>query len=124
MTIDKIKAVLTSIVTWINVISAVLVILAEEIVNTFTDDDTARNVSTLIVRVIVVLTGIVTVIRRVTPVLPSQRGLTLPKNAPNTLKIPTNHNIGGNGNDRGESSIALFCIIIVAVGVAFLLFGR
>jgi len=87
MTIDKIKAVLASVVLWINIAVAILVIVADELTKTFSDGS-AQTVITIIARIVIVLAGVVNIITRVTPVLPSQRGLTLPKGAPTSVPIP------------------------------------
>jgi len=71
---DRLKVLLTAAVTYITIIQAVLVIFSEELASLFADGD-AQTVVATIVKVIAVLGAVVTIIRRVTPVLPSERGL-------------------------------------------------
>lgn len=82
---EKVIAVLTSAITWTTLLVSGLNIFAEEIVNVFPDD--GQDVAALVLRAVAILVGVVTMIRRVTPVLESQRGLTLPKGAPTTLYL-------------------------------------
>lgn len=82
---EKITNVLTSIVTWITLGIAIIAIVAEELVKVFPED--GQTVAAFLLRLIVILGGILAMIRRVTPVLRSQRGLTLPKDAPPTLHL-------------------------------------
>jgi hypothetical protein len=77
---ERIKVILGSAVTYITIVQAILVILAEEIAKLFAEGD-AQNVINVIIRVGAVLAAAVSIIRRVTPVLPSQRGL-LPQTPP------------------------------------------
>jgi VanZ family protein len=72
---NKVKTVLSAAVTYIVIAQAILVILADEIGQLFADGQAATVVQ-VIVRVGAVLTAAVSIIRRVTPVLPSERGLT------------------------------------------------
>jgi hypothetical protein len=76
-TIEKIKVIAFSAVTWLTAASAVVVILADEIAKVLPggyQDDVARWA--LIVGG--VLTAAINIIRRVTPVIPEDRGI-LPK---------------------------------------------
>lgn len=70
----KAKVVLTAAVTYIVVASTVLTVAADELGQLFADGQ-AAGVIRLIVRVLSVLTAAVTIIRRVTPVLPDERGI-------------------------------------------------
>lgn len=83
---DKIKAVLESIVTYLTLVMVVLTIVANEIGEAFADG-TGATVIAWIVRIGVWITLLVNIISRVTPVLPSQRGLVLPPGAPQDLLI-------------------------------------
>jgi VanZ family protein len=71
---SRVKVVLTAAVTYITIIQAALVIFADEIAQLFADG-TAAGVINVIVRAGAVLTAVVSIIRRVTPVLPSDRGI-------------------------------------------------
>lgn len=83
---DKIKAVLTSIITWLTITQAALVIAADEIGKAFADGSAATVIS-VIVRAIAIVGSVISLIRRLTPVLPSQRGLTLSAGVSPTLVI-------------------------------------
>ena len=67
------RVVATSVVTWLQVIAAVLVIAAEEIANAV--PEISDDVTTVVVRVVAVLGAAIAIIRRVSPVLPDERGL-------------------------------------------------
>lgn len=86
MTIAKLKAILTSVVTYITIVQAALLIFAEELADLFVDGQ-AKDVIAVIVMVIAVLGAIVNIIRRVTPVLPDQRGLVLPQGASSVVHV-------------------------------------
>lgn len=90
-TLDKVRVVLTSFVTWLSLISSVLVFAADEIARQFADDPTARTVIAVIISIVVFLVTVINIIRHVVKVLPSQVGLTLPPNAPTVVPIFPNH---------------------------------
>lgn len=112
---DKVKAVLTSIVTYITIIQAVLVILAEEIAGVFADGD-AETVINVIIRIGVVLTAVVSIIRRVTPVLPQQRGLTLPDGVSRGVMIK-------HSRDEGYTTAGLVIVTVLVVLCILIIFG-
>lgn len=72
-TLARVRVVATSAVTWLQVVAAVLVIAAEEIAKAV--PEISDDVTTVVVRVVAVLGAAVAIIRRVTPVLPDERGL-------------------------------------------------
>jgi hypothetical protein len=72
--ITRARVVLTAAVTWLVAASAVVTIFAEEITEVLPDDWQGPFARTVVV-VLAVLTAAVNIIRRVTPVLPAQRGL-------------------------------------------------
>jgi hypothetical protein len=74
---DRIQVVLKSLVTWLTLLSTVLVIAATEIAD-LTDDAIPHDVGMWLIRAAAWLTTAVAIIRRVSPVVESQRGL-LPK---------------------------------------------
>lgn len=76
-TIAKIRVVLSAAVTWITVASGVVVIVADEAAKVL-PSGAAEDVAAVAVRVVAVLGAAVAIIRRVTPVLPDQRGLIPP----------------------------------------------
>jgi hypothetical protein len=71
--VERVKVVLSAAVTWIVAASAVVQIVADEVGAALPGH--AEDVSTVAVRVVAVLAAAVGIIRRVSPVLPSERGL-------------------------------------------------
>lgn len=67
------RVVLVNAVTWLQVASAALVIGSEEIGNAI--PEISDDVAAWAVRIAAVLGAVVATIRRVTPVLPAERGL-------------------------------------------------
>ncbi len=82
---QRVQAILTSLVTYLVVACTILSIFAQEISDGFTGNHTAEVVVGLIIRTVAIVGTIITIIRRVAPVLPTQRGLILPKDAPRSL---------------------------------------
>lgn len=72
-TIARIKVVLSAAVTWITLAIAVLTIFSEEIAALLPEG--SEDISAFILKVVAWLGGAVTIIRRVSPVLPSERGI-------------------------------------------------
>lgn len=72
--IARIKVVLTAAVTWLVLASTIVTILSEEIA-TVLPAGAATDVGAVALKVVAVLGAAVTIIRRVTPVLPDERGL-------------------------------------------------
>ena len=83
--IARAKVILTAAVTYIVIASTVLTVAAEEIGKVFTDGQAAQ-VLTIITRILAALAAAVSIIRRVTPVLPDERGI-----------LPGDTNIEPNG---------------------------
>lgn len=75
--IERVKVVLSAAVTWIVLASSIVTIFAEEIAKVAAEG-TAATVTRVAVRVVSILGAAVAIIRRVTPVLPEERGV-LPK---------------------------------------------
>jgi hypothetical protein len=71
--LEQIKVVSTAAVTWITATSAALVILSEEI--SAVAPDGSEDLVAIIVKAVAWLGAAVAIIRRVTPVLPSERGI-------------------------------------------------
>lgn len=72
--VAKVKVVLSAAVTWITVAFGVVVIVSDEAVKVL-PAGAAETVAGVAVRVVAVLGAAVAIIRRVTPVLPDERGL-------------------------------------------------
>ena len=72
--LTRVKVVLGNVSTWLIGASAVVAIFAEEIV-AFLPDEWDGSVTQAAVVIVAVLTAAVNIIRRVTPVIDSQRGL-------------------------------------------------
>lgn len=71
----RVRVVLTAVVTWLVVASAVLVVVAEELTAAI---GATHPVVTWILQAIVVLGVAISIITRVTPVLPAAHGLLAP----------------------------------------------
>lgn len=84
--VAKIKAILSSIVTYIVLIQSGLVIFADEISGLFSDGQ-AQDVVKVILMAVAILGAILNIIRRVTVVLPEQRGILLPERAPSVVVL-------------------------------------
>lgn len=76
-TIARIKVVLTAAVTWLIVASTIITIMSEEIAAVL-PDGAATTVGAVALKIVSIISAAVAIIRRVTPVLPEERGL-LPK---------------------------------------------
>lgn len=70
--VDRIQVVLTAVVTWLVALAAVLVIVADELATAIGAE---HPVVALCARAVVVVGVAVSIIRRVTPVLPAAQGL-------------------------------------------------
>lgn len=84
MLITNIKAIAKSIVTWLVIAQFILTIIAEELA---TLNGSAAAPLSWIARALVTIGVIISIIRRVAPVLPEQVGLTLPSNASPLLSL-------------------------------------
>jgi hypothetical protein len=73
-TIARIKVLATAAVTWLLVASTIVTIASEEIAAVL-PAGTATTVGAVALKVVAVIGAAVAIIRRVTPVLPDQRGL-------------------------------------------------
>lgn len=73
---ERVKVILTSLVTWLVAAGAVGAILTDELTGVIGADHPVVN---LIARVVVIAGTAVSIIRRVTPVLPQEVGV-LPQN--------------------------------------------
>jgi len=76
-TIARIKVLLTAAVTWLIVASTIVTIMSEEIAAVL-PDGAATTVGAVALKIVSIIGAAVAIIRRVTPVLPEERGL-LPK---------------------------------------------
>lgn len=72
--IERIKVVAAAAVTWLSVASAIVIILSEEIANVLPAGQ-AETVGAWALKAVAVIGAAVAIIRRVTPVLPEDRGL-------------------------------------------------
>lgn len=97
---ERIRVVLSAAVTYLTVAAVVIGIFAEEIGNVFNLPD---SVSNIVVGVLGAIGVAIAIIRRVTPVLPSQRGI-LPPPAP--------------VRDRGSATLEVTEWVAAAVVVA------
>lgn len=75
--IERIRVVAGAAVTWLTFAATALTIFAEEIAAVFPDGG-AEDATVWILRAVAWLGAAVAIIRRVTPVLPDQRGVLLP----------------------------------------------
>lgn len=73
--IEKVKALLTTAVTWIIIAQGVLTGLSEQIAENFPGNHTAENVIQAITIVVPILAAAVLIVRRVVTVIPEQRQL-------------------------------------------------
>lgn len=77
--IARAKVVATAAVTWINTAAFVVVVVADEIAKLLAPER-AEAMARATVRILAVLTATVSIIRRVMPVVPDERGLLTPGN--------------------------------------------
>lgn len=96
-TITRIKTILTTFVTWLVVLAGILTIVAGELVEQLGADSA---VIVLILRVITWIGIAVTIIRKVTPVLPSATGL-LP--VPESIPVTSREQFLSNELDHQRS---------------------
>lgn len=75
--IARIKVVLTAAVTWLVAASLVVTIVSSELADVLSDG-TAETVAAVSLKIVAWLGAAVSIIRRVTPVLPDQVGLLPP----------------------------------------------
>lgn len=113
MTLEKIKVVLNSIVTWCGILIAVVPIVMAVLVEFANDQDWATPAVTWLagaaLTVLAIAKLIVTMIQRVSPALPRDFGL-LPGSAAK-----------GPGADRGDIGLVEVILLALAVAVVILL---
>jgi hypothetical protein len=81
----KIKVVLKALPTWLTGIAVAVTAVSSEISDKF--PQAAKGVAAVAVPVLAALAAAISIIRRVTPVLDSQVGLTLPTGAPAIVPV-------------------------------------
>lgn len=77
--VERARAVLTSVVTIVSAVWAVVLLAADEIVTWGLPEQVEGPVVTWLVRAAAFLAGVVATIRRVTPVPEAARGLVMPR---------------------------------------------
>jgi len=114
--LDRVKVVATAAVTYLTAAVVILSLVADQIVELLPNGD-GQTVAAWLIRVVAVLSGAITIIRRVTPVVPQDRGLLPPDRAANAnAPIPPNGEAGG-------VTITEVCLVVIAAVVVLWAFG-